>query len=127
MRDIATLLLVVALAALVGCSGVECPAMAYGSVASIEMSDARPGLSLELCGGEGCIPGDTADSAPMVAGDSDLGWTAAWTLNSPRQVGYRLTDGPTTVAEGYVDVTWTRIDGSEQCGGNQEAIVLLPT
>ena len=36
---------------------------------------------------------------------------------------YRLTDGDgAVVAEGFVEADWVRIDGTDQCGGNDSQI-----
>lgn len=119
---------------------VACPAIGYSSNATIVLSNPRPGLTLELCDGEGCVPGPPMepvqigatqqpnDATPQdVSGSSDVGWQATFILGGDPTMGYRLTDGTgAVVGEGYVKVDWIRIDGSEQCGGTRRAKVELP-
>lgn len=130
------------LLALAGCAGIPapfaCPAIGYSSVASIRLSEPATGLQLELCSGSDCTPGpvempvqigSTATPLPTgilrLDGNSETGWTATL-LDAPTQMGFRLSDGDgTTVREGAVDVEWTRVDGTEQCGGNQEADIVI--
>lgn len=130
-----------AVAVLTGCGpvGFACTAVGYISVARVMLTEPRPGLSLELCDGEGCTPGPAPGPAQIGAtegpletgvvgldGESDSGWSANLLGGQP-VLGYRLTDATgTVVSEGYVDVEWVRIDGTEQCGGNREAHVVLP-
>ncbi|WP_460781186.1 hypothetical protein [Microbacterium shaanxiense] len=48
-------------------------------------------------------------------------------LGGEPTMGYRLTDETGVVVDqGHVNVDWTRIDGSEQCGGTRQAVVELP-
>ncbi|PWC04216.1 hypothetical protein DCE94_08655 [Agromyces badenianii] len=127
--------------ALTGCASsypFACPAIGYGSTAYVTLSDPRPGLTIELCDGDGCVPGPVempveigATEEPVetgifsLDGDSATGWTAALFGGQP-VLGYRLTDSAgALVAEGHAEVDWARVDGTEQCGGNREARVEL--
>ena len=127
---------------LTGCASsypFACTAIGYGSTAYVALGNARPGLAIELCDGDGCIPGpvempveigateEPADTGIFsLEGDSVTGWSAALLGGQP-VLGYRLTDSTgAIVAEGYVDVDWVRVDGTEQCGGNREARVEIP-
>lgn len=116
-----------------------CPAIGYSSVASIDLVEPREGLQLELCAGKGCTPGPVempveigSTANPLATGiyhldgNSKTGWTATL-LNTPTRMGYRVAqaDGITTIAEGYLAVEWTRVDGSAQCGGNHAAELLI--
>lgn len=118
---------------------VACPAIGWGSVARITLADPRPGLTLELCDGQGCEPGPrmtpvevgateepTQTGVLSIKGNSSSGWSAS-VLGGESVLGYRLTDAAgAVIAEGEVDAGWVRIDGDERCGGNREARVLLP-
>lgn len=119
--------------ALTGCGATveACPAIGYGSTATITLKTPQPGLTLEVCDGESCSP--ALPSTPGQTSLSDLngssaeGWTAHFILGGKAMMGYRLTDASSSIIdEGYVPVDWVRIDGTEQCGGNQEASVELP-
>jgi hypothetical protein len=92
------------------------------STVHVTLSEPRPDATLELCGSEGCEPSPVTS----LAGDGRSGWSAEF-LDAYPVLGYRVTDGNGTVlAEGHIDVEWTRIGGSEQCGGPMEAEVELP-
>lgn len=139
LKSLPVLLLSVAL--LTGCVPpfFACTAVGYSSVAHIELLEARPGLELELCEGEHCVPGPVempvemgATESPIptgvfeLTGDSVNGWSASMNSGQP-VLGYRLTDQDgTVVAEGLAEADWVRIDGTEQCGGNRAAEVQLP-
>ena len=131
-----------ALLALAGCTGLPslfaCPAIGYSSIASIRLSEPAVGLRLALCSGSNCTPGpvekpvevgSTATPLPtgifQLDGNSETGWTATL-LDAPTQMGFRISDGSgATVKEGSLDVDWIRVDGTEQCGGNQEADLVI--
>lgn len=131
-----------ALLAVTGCALVPtpfaCTTIGYTAVASVDISQPTAGLRLELCAGERCTPGPVevpveigATATPLptgvfeLSGNSRTGWTATF-LDAQPQLGYRLTDKLGTVAaEGYIDVEWIRVDGSEQCGGNMRADVVI--
>lgn len=142
-RRVGAVAIAASLMLLAGCEmlpfGFACSAIGYSSVAIITLSDPAPGLTLELCDGAGCLPGPVEQ--PMeggslasawetgvmsLTGDSATGWRASMLGGQP-VLGYRLTaeDG-TVAAEGSIDVEWRRIDGTERCGGNTEAVVELP-
>lgn len=142
MRALRSLVaVVIATAMLTGCGpiGFACTAIGHSSIARITLADPRPGLSLELCDGGECTPGPVerpvevgaTEQPPQTGvtgldGDSVSGWTASFLGGQP-VLGYRLTDAAgTVVSEGSVDVEWVRIDGTERCGGNTEADVVLP-
>ena len=126
----AAILVGVGLAALTACSpftDVNCPAIAYPSNATITLAHPQPGLTLEVCDGEGCIPGPPADPVQDMSGSSEVGWQVTFILGGKPTMGYRLTDETGEVVdEGYVKVDWIRIDGSEQCGGTRQATIELP-
>ncbi len=129
---------------LTGCSEifpVACPAVGYSSSATITLETPRSGLILEVCNGEGCVPGPPAEPLRIgdkvesrddgafteLSGSSLDGWQAVFMLGGEPVLGYRLTDeAGVVVGEGYVRVDWVRINGSEQCGGNRTATVELP-
>lgn len=70
-------------------------------------------------------PNDT--NLQDLSGSSEVGWRVTFILGGESTMGYRLTDGTGVIVdEGYVNVDWVRIDGSEQCGGTQQATVELP-
>lgn len=63
--------------------------MGYGSTVYVTLEDPRPDLTIELCDGDGCIPGPVelpveigATEKPVdtgifsLEGDSATGWTA---------------------------------------------------
>ncbi|KQP67822.1 hypothetical protein ASF40_20030 [Microbacterium sp. Leaf288] len=128
--------------ALTGCASFPipfaCPAIGYSSAASVQLSAPTAGLSLELCSGEDCLPGPVEEPVKVgstatpiatgvfgLEGDSVGGWTATL-LDSPALMGYRVSDADgAIVQEGIIDVDWARIDGTEQCGGNQHADVII--
>ena len=133
-----------ALLGLAGCAPFPtpfaCSAVGYSSAAEIAVSEPAAGLQLELCGGADCIPGPVemplevgSTATPLatgvfdLTGNSETGWTATM-LDAPTQMGFRLKDrGGNTLREGSVDVAWQRVDGTEQCGGNQRAdFVITP-
>lgn len=139
MTNAAVALLVgTGLTSLTACSpGVVCPAIGYVSSAAITLAHPQPGLTLEVCDGEGCALG--ADRGPIgdtyaeegslleVTGSSQGGWQVTFGAGGDSTIGYRLMDGAGSVVdEGYVSVDWIRVDGSAQCGGNREATVELP-
>ncbi len=115
-----------------------CSAIGYSSVAEIKTSEPEAGLLLELCSGLGCIPGPaeapaqvgstatpTATGVFELTGNSETGWIAVL-LDAPTDMGFRLTDSAAnTVTEGSIDVIWERVDGTEQCGGNQRADIVI--
>ena len=131
-----------AILALPGCTSFPipfaCPAIGYSSAASIELSAPPAGLSLELCSGEDCTPGPVEEpvevgstATPLstgifgLEGDSVAGWTATL-LDSSAAMGYRVSDAAgAIVQEGILHVDWVRIDGTEQCGGNRHADVVI--
>ncbi|WP_106815720.1 hypothetical protein [Microbacterium timonense] len=130
------------LLALASCGSIPpfaCAAVGYSSVAFIQLDVPAPDLHLELCSGADCMPGpvempvEVGSTAPSVAtgifgleGDSEAGWSATL-LNSPPEMGFRVIDAAgTTIAQGAVEVEWVRIDGTEQCGGNHEADIVIP-
>lgn len=128
--------------ALTGCTSppiqLVCPAIAYSSAVSIQLSPATPGLSLALCSGAECTPGPVegpvevgSTAAPLATGvfglhgASATGWTATL-LDSPSLIGYQVSDVDGVILqEGILDVDWVRIDGSEQCGGNRHADLVI--
>lgn len=120
---------------------VVCPAVGYSSTATITLETPRPGLTLEVCDGDGCVPGPPAeplrigdkvesrDDGPYtdLSGSSLDGWQAVFMIGGDPVLGYRLTDDTDVVAgEGHVPVEWVRVSGSEQCGGHRTATVELP-
>jgi hypothetical protein len=127
--------------ALTGCVpfGFACSAVGYGSAALVDLEQPRAGLTLELCDGEGCLPGGVeqpveigATEAPAetgvfgIQGDSVSGWSVSMSYPS-ETLCYRVTDAAgAVVAEGEATVEWVRIDGSERCGGNTEARLTIP-
>lgn len=117
-----------------------CPAIGYSSIVSVTLEQPQPGLTLELCDGEGCEPGgaqlsfsDESELDPnatgitALSGDSEKGWEA-WVLNGKPVLGYRLSDAAGKVlTSGSVDTDWVRVNGNEQCGGNRQSEVSLST
>jgi hypothetical protein len=113
-------------------------AVGYTSVAAIRLTQPTAGLSIELCSGHDCTTGpvekpvEVGATAPPVAtgifgleGDSLAGWTTTL-LDSPAEMGFRIFDAEgATVREGIVSVDWIRIDGTDRCGGNQTADILI--
>lgn len=101
MRRLASSIVAAALIlALTGCTSFPipfaCPAIGYSSAASIGLE-----------------------------GDSVAGWTATL-LDSSAAMGYRVSDAAgAIVQEGILHVDWVRIDGTEQCGGNRHADVVI--
>ena len=143
MRRLASSIVAAALIlALTGCTSFPipfaCPAIGYSSAASIQLSAPTAGLSLELCSGEDCTPGPVEEpvevgstATPLstgifgLEGDSIAGWTATL-LDSPALMGYRVSDAAgAIVQESILDLDWVRIDGTEQCGGNRHADVVI--
>lgn len=135
-------LLAVLAVALAGCASpypFVCTTIGYSRTAHVFLSDPRPGLTIELCDGNDCIPGPVempveigATAEPVqtgvvaLDGDSATGWTAVFLGGQP-VLGYRVTDSTGgIVAEGFADVDWERVDGTEQCGGNRQARLELP-
>ena len=132
----------VALTALVGCTPF-CTAIGYSSIATVQLTEPRAGVMLQMCDGVDCeIPNGSSGGASSsnespgavnldrgiitVDGDSSGGWTAQFIGGEP-VVGYRLTDAAGSVIdEGFIDVEWTRTGGSEQCGGPRETIIEIP-
>lgn len=127
---------------LTGCAGIidACPAIGYSSAVTITLENPRPGLTLEVCEGEGCTAGPPAEprrvgeerpvdetSLTELVGSSANGWRATFILGGEPVLGYRLVDGVgAVVGAGHVPIEWVRIDGSEQCGGNRHADLELP-
>ena len=127
---------------LAGCTSFPvpfaCTAIGYTSFASIQLTPPTAGLSIELCSGHDCTTGPVempveigATSSPVATGifglegDSLAGWTATL-LDSPAEMGFRISDAEgVTVREGIVSVDWIRIDGTERCGGNQTADIVI--
>lgn len=124
---------------------MTCTTIGYTSMAHIQLAEPRPGVRLELCDGEGCAPGPPTEpvaipspgaSAPPAApdtgvasltGDSATGWAAEFFVGQP-VLGFRLTEiGRTEPVEGFVDVDWIRVDGSEECGGPRDVEIQLPS
>lgn len=117
-----------------------CPAIGYSSIVSVTLEKPQPGLTLTLCDGEGCEPvgaqlssggetepGSSTSGVMSISGDSENGWEA-WMWAGKPVLGYRLSDSAgNEVASGFVDTTWVRVSGSEQCGGNRQAEVTLST
>ncbi|MFG6277599.1 hypothetical protein [Microbacterium sp. 5K110] len=123
-RSVVGLALVGALLPLTGCVPpmVACPAIGYSSTLFLDLDTPTTGLALELCDGEGCTPSPTSDFEPT---ETATGWVVS-PLSAFEVVGYRVTDATgTVVREGSVRPDWKRIDGSERCGGNTEARVIL--
>ncbi|MEU1972648.1 hypothetical protein ABZ477_13385 [Microbacterium sp. NPDC019599] len=136
---------VLALLTLTGCVpiGFACPAIGYTSVAHVTLAEPQPGLTLQLCDGEGCEPGPPmqpveiaspgATAEPVletgvfeITGDSATGWTAVFSGGQP-VIGYRLLDkNGMTVTQGGLEVEWVRVGGDERCGGPREAEIELP-
>jgi len=122
--------------------GVSCPAIGYGNVARVSLAEPRGGLNLELCSDAPCelepapspmsspSPEEDIDSilsVPAISGSSEGGWDVSFTMYAPASFGYVLRDSAdAVVGSGEVAVEWTRVDGSEECGGNGEAIVVIP-
>lgn len=128
MRRVAGVAL--AAAALLGLNGcalvpTACPAIAWSSTASISLAQPRPGLTLQLCTGEGCEPGGSDSGVIGITGSSEGGWSTSVPF-APPVLGYRLRDAAAAVVdEGYVPVEWRRVGGDERCGGPAEATVTL--
>lgn len=123
--------------------GFVCTTVGYSTVAQIVLAEPREGVSLELCDGESCEPGQpmmpeeiqpagtsrepVVDTGIMsIRGDGVTGWSADMLGGHP-MLGYRVTDASgVVITEGSVEVEWVRVGGTEQCGGPREARIELP-
>jgi len=141
VRRAAAGLLIVGIA-LPGCTLRDdvCTTIGHASIARIALDIPRDGLSLELCEGEGCTPGPSAQPERIGAGDpesvgrllynlqgdSARGWEADF-IDPPASIGYHLLDpAGVVVAAGSTDVSWARVGGTEECGGPLHVEIELP-
>lgn len=117
--------------ALAGCGliPVACPAIGWSNV--IVVAGPAEGITaVDLCDERGC--GADGASRPDVSGiqppsTDGIDWTFSLAdMSTPDVVSLRATraDGTVIVRDG-VAVQWTRVGGSEQCGGPGEARIDL--
>lgn len=111
-------------------AGFVCPAIGYTNTAHISLSEPRPGLDLWMCDPDGCDPRPAARDTDLdqwsLTGNSATGWIANFT-GGYSSAQFLLTDtAGAVVAEGSLEVEWIRVNGTERCGGNQEADIEIP-
>lgn len=138
--------LLVAAVPAAGCSTV-CPAVGYASIITVTVAGDNSAVDeVQLCSNLGCserqadyglpvpiktvapdtptptetAPGSTHTPAPFL-GTRTAPDTWAFTVSSaplPQHVALRaLSAGRTLLAQQETDLVWTRVGGSEQCGG----------
>jgi hypothetical protein len=137
LRALAALLAAGALAATAsGCAGddVACPAMAWSNEAEIRLTGSPDAVAqvawVELCDGRRCS--DSAeDPRDPVTDDTPAGyrdfeavpsgadaWVVRFLMSMPEPVTLTAYAADATVlATADADLAWTRVGGSEQCGG----------
>lgn len=111
----------------VGGLGQACPAIGYGSAVVVQLDGwpAGAGRDAELtcaeCGRpDNGIPG-TAQTLP-------IGTQVRVTLQGapPDEVTVRVLEEGAVVAELTAEPEFVRVDGTEECGGTTEAVVVVP-
>lgn len=140
-RAVSALLAAGALAATAsGCAGggVACPAVAWGHRAEIRLTGSPEAVArvawVELCDGTRCsrsaedprdTPPDDASSGTGVADavpSGDDAWVVRFVISTPERVTLTAyTADATVLTEADADLSWTRVGGSAQCGGESVA------
>ena len=120
------------LLALTGCAPppVACPAIGWINSLTVELvGDTSSVAAVQLCTPHGCAPSpdlDPSSSWALVAltdrdGDS---WSFSTDMSAPDELVVKtLTADGVVLSEESVAPDWTRVGGSEQCGGPSEAVV----
>ena len=125
-----------------GCTVVACPAIGYVSTLTVNIEGNIAAVSdVSLCGEIGCSqpeptagtpvpkktvvtefspePQPTVTHAPFYSHREDQDtWAFTMTFGNPAEVTVRaLAADGTVLAEQEHDLVWTRVGGTEQCGG----------
>ncbi len=117
---------------LTGCGSVACPAIGWSNTLVVQLAgDSSAVDQVQLCTDEGCAPADTTDSSGtldwiMVEDNDGDSWTFSLGMSRLEQVTVRaLAADGRVLSETEATPEWTRVGGSEQCGGPGEATVTV--
>lgn len=107
-----------------GCTtGVACPAIGWINSVEVRIVDASGRVTqLEACVDSACSTSGTAEdgtaSWPSVTSGTPGQWSIAVDMQSPEKLRLRaLGANGEPLAEETFALEWTRIGGSEECGG----------
>lgn len=130
-----TILLVTTLG-LTACSpsGFVCPAIGWINELTVTLDgDVSPVADVKLCVEDACVPmtaGTPPEELAQVALAAQNGSTDEWvfttSMNTPERFSVRVysADGD-VLTDRDVTAQWTRVGGSEECGGPAEATVTV--